>query len=840
MGDIIVKALLDLSGLATNQENAFNALNFAQQALNLVQQYKPKRSVHYGWLDLEISTLNALSSAYRSQGNYTKALETLQQAVNLSEQDADSLSKQGMMNILGAYYLSLGDYANATIQFQQVLSLAQKQQNAIHQQGALSFLSWVAFAQQKPQQAIQLAQQGLEISQRKQYLEGELGNLFNLSRGYGELGNDAQAMAMAQATLDLARKTGNIQYQRGALAIQGDLHRRFGRWDKALASYEAAFASGSRSATNYAGLAQVYVQRNQPTAAITFYKQAINNFENHRRNLRELSSDLQQSYLQSTLDFGGVKVADIYRQLADLLIAQGRILEAQQILELLRVEEIKNATQPLRGNQKPENIALSPLEQELTRKHGSLIAFGRNVEKCRDAQPKPCDQLHQLVDQLKQLNEQYNAFIRQFDDQIRNNRRDDEAAVNPKELDKAQTLIRTTQQKTQKNTVLVYPLVLDKRLWIVWVSSEGVKTSQPVPVQQVELAKAVIQFRSLMQECEQRTCGAQDTAKIQSVSRQLYDWLIRPIEPELTKNKVGNLIFALDRVVRYIPMAALYDGNQYLTQKYTVSTVLSAGLTQVGDRPPFSPKQTQILGLGLSKPVSNLTVAGSRYNFAGLPYVAVELSAIVRGKQSNTKGIFPGEERLDNFDANTLATELYKRKHRILHLATHGKFVPGNALASFLLLGDGKPFTVSDIQALTTLDSIDLIVLSACESALGGAEGSATDPTKLDGIEISSMSYHFLSKQAKTVIASLWQVNDPSTALLMQHFYKYLAEGKTKAQALQEAQKALITGNHNTVGGKRADIEVVDSRTGNSRTVSSDTLQHPYYWAPFILIGNGL
>lgn len=83
-------------------------------------------------------------------------------------------------------------------------------------------------------------------------------------------------------------------------------------------------------------------------------------------------------------------------------------------------------------------------------------------------------------------------------------------------------------------------------------------------------------------------------------------------------------------------------------------------------------------------------------------------------------------------------------------------------------------------------------------------------------------------------------MDDGGTQVLMDAFYLALKQGMTKAQALQEAQNALITGNYSTVGGKRSDIDIVDSRTGKPRTVSVDRLNHPYYWAAFILIGNGL
>ncbi|NJM47716.1 MAG: CHAT domain-containing protein, partial [Alkalinema sp. RU_4_3] len=207
-------------------------------------------------------------------------------------------------------------------------------------------------------------------------------------------------------------------------------------------------------------------------------------------------------------------------------------------------------------------------------------------------------------------------------------RADDEAAFDPKQLDSAQALIKATEAKTKEKTVLIYPLVLDQRLWLVWVSSSGVKKSEPVPVKQAELAKAVLDFRELMGKCEKRTCDTQDTAQLQTVSSKLYDWLIRPIESELTKNDIQNLIFTLDRTVRYIPMAALYDNQQkqYLAQKYTVSNVLSAGLTQAVDRAPFTRDQTQVLALGTAQAFPS---------FSPLSFVPIETGTIVRSINSN-------------------------------------------------------------------------------------------------------------------------------------------------------------------------------------------------------------
>jgi len=169
----------------------------------------------------------------------------------------------------------------------------------------------------------------------------------------------------------------------------------------------------------------------------------------------------------------------------------------------------------------------------------------------------------------------------------------------------------------------------------------------------------------------------------------------------------------------------------------------------------------------------------------------------------------------------------------IVHLATHGKFVVGRVENSFILFGNTQAdvVTLDEVKDLT-MSNVDLVVLSACETGLGGKLGN--------GEEILGLGYQFQRAGARATIASLWQVDDGGTQILMDAFYTALKQGMTKAQALQEAQKALITGNYSSVGGKRAEIEIVDSRPGKPRTLSSDRLNHPYYWAPFILIGNGL
>ncbi len=156
--------------------------------------------------------------------------------------------------------------------------------------------------------------------------------------------------------------------------------------------------------------------------------------------------------------------------------------------------------------------------------------------------------------------------------------------------------------------------------------------------------------------------------------------------------------------------------------------------------------------------------------------------------------------------------------YTIVHLATHAAFVVGKPQDSFILFGNGDRVNLSDI-ATWSLPHVDLAVLSACESASGGKLS--------DGQEILGFGYQIQKTGAKAAMASLWAVDDGGTQALMSMFYHKLSTGKvTKTVALRQAQTALIR-----------DIE---STNHIIPVATKGNFHHPYYWASFILIGNGL
>ena len=260
-------------------------------------------------------------------------------------------------------------------------------------------------------------------------------------------------------------------------------------------------------------------------------------------------------------------------------------------------------------------------------------------------------------------------------------------------------------------------------------------------------------------------------------------------------------MLALDGALRYVPFAALNDGRRYLVESYRLTLRTEAVQDARLKDPPRS--GWRIAGLGVTRGIGD---------FAPLPAVRSEFAGIVK---AGGHGALPGEVDLD--DAFT--AERFRRsldgEFAVVHVASHFVFKPGTEADSFLLLGDGSRFSLQDIKRNgLRFDGVDLLTLSACETALGGGRDAT-------GREVEGLGALAQKQGAKGVIATLWPVADESTARFMAEFYRVHESrpGVTKTEALQSAQLSLLRGDTAAGGASHA---------------------HPFFWAPFILMGNWL
>jgi CHAT domain-containing protein len=292
-----------------------------------------------------------------------------------------------------------------------------------------------------------------------------------------------------------------------------------------------------------------------------------------------------------------------------------------------------------------------------------------------------------------------------------------------------------------------------------------------------------------------------------AAAQQLYQWIIAPIEADLQAQKIQNLAFILDTGLRFIPLAALHNGQEFLVERYSLGLMPSLSLT---DTRYTDVRQYQVLAAGASMFTEQVP----------LPAVLVELTAIARDRWQS-QSLFNHEFTLSN-----LKTERKRTPFGIIHLATHGEFLPGALKNSYIQLWD----TRLSLDRLRQMDwstpPVELVVLSACQMALGN-----------DDAELGFAGFA-VQAGAKSALASLWTVSDEGTAGLMAEFYHQLQTASIKAEALRQTQIAMLKGQVRVQNGKllwsngELPLPPELSQRGNQ------ALSHPYYWASFTLIGS--
>lgn len=296
-----------------------------------------------------------------------------------------------------------------------------------------------------------------------------------------------------------------------------------------------------------------------------------------------------------------------------------------------------------------------------------------------------------------------------------------------------------------------------------------------------------------------------------SNAQELYEWLITPIAQNLVDNNINMIIFSMGHGLRTLPVAALHDGQQFLVEKYSLGLIPYLTLTNTEY---VGLKGSQVLAMGASE-------FSAQANQTPLPAVPVELKAIVNN-------LWPGKSFLNQeFTLDNLKQERRKEKFRIIHLATHGEFHPGGADNSYIQFWDTKLYFNELRQLPLHEPQVELLVLSACTTAVGD--------------EKFELGFAGLAHQVgvKSALASLWYVSDTGTLALMTEFYQHLSKEPIKAEALRNAQLAMLRGNVHLQDGHIL-------RNGNqgfplppelARSGRRD-LSHPYYWASFTIIGS--
>lgn len=619
-----------------------------------------------------------------------------------------------------------------------------------------------------------------------------------LSLAYRKVGDYKQSLVFGQAYLnDMQASRGRSKslHEAHALHSLGITYEQMGQHDLALRHYRQVIpiyqAQGLLVGEAFVmrNLGGILAEKGAAELGITFNKRAVALLESVRQQNQGLSFELQASLSES--------LSVVYRDLADLLLKQDRVLEAQQVLDLLKVQELNEYLENVRGETHASKVIYFPAEEALLQlsdraiKESEELAMLRQQRRDRALTATQEMRLEELVAQESELLESFNDFINRPDvvaavDQLTRQARRQNLAL--EELNALQDNLRDLKQ----GAVLLYPLILEDRLELILVTPNSPPIRRSVAVGRTELNQAIVEFRQALVSPSRKQ-------EATAAAQKLHNWLIAPLEADLAAAGAETIIYAPDGQLRYIPLAALHDGNQWLAQNYRVNHITAASLTDLNSKPSQKPS---VLAGAFTEGGYTVKIASRDFRFSGLPFAGVEVEKLAQ--------TIPNTVSLVDQDFSLASMLPQMNNHSILHLATHAAFVSGNPEDSFILLGNGEAVTLKDIRRWN-LSNVDLVVLSACQTALGGNLGN--------GEEILGFGYQMQRTGARAAIATLWTVDDGGTQVLMDRFYQKLKQGMTKAEALQQAQVDLLEGRGPEQEG---------------------FYQHPYYWAPFILIGNGL
>ena len=521
----------------TNIGNVYNALNQYQkaidnfqQALKTIREVKDKR--------VEAIALGNLGNAYFSLGKYDKAIEFHLQSLEVAREVKDRLGEGQSLGNLGLAYFSLGKYDRAIEFHLQALAILREIKDRLGEGQSLGNLGIAYQALGKYDKAIEFHLQRLAIAREIKNRLGEGASLGNLGNAYYSLGKYDKAIEFHLQSLEVAREIKDRRGEGQSLGNLGIAYYSLGKYDKEIEFHLQSLAiareikdrRGEGNALNNLGVAFRNIK--QPELAILFYKQSVNVTEAIRKDIRKLDKDIQQSYLTT--------VEITYRNLADILLQQNRILEALQVLDLLKIQELEDYLKNIKGSDRSaQGVRLLVPEKAISDK---LLAVS--------------------FDNAPAINQQLASPIQQL----------------PKsEINKVPDYLN----QIPRGTVLLYPFILGDRLEIILFAPNNLPIRRTTKISKDQLEELIIDFRAALLD------PSSDDFKEPSL--QLYNLLIKPIEAELAQLNTKTILYAPDGQLRYIPITALYDGKQLLVEKYQISNLIAYTLSDFTPQPQNAP-----------------------------------------------------------------------------------------------------------------------------------------------------------------------------------------------------------------------------------------------------------
>lgn len=719
----------------------------------------------------ESITLNNIGKIHYDMGELQQALDYYNEALPIAREIKSHSGEANILTNIGAVYNVIGKVKEALDYYRQALPIHREVQDRLGEAATLNnignLLNIIGTDRNdmgKLEQALNYYNKSLAILRTVNASSEEASVLNNVGKLHHDMGKLKQALDYYNQALAIHRKVGTISGQARTLSNIGAVHYDMEKPQEALNSYNQALAilrkvgDPSSEATILSNIAAVYRDTNRPDEAIAYWESSI-------EITLEMRGGLQRENRKPFLQLGSRRGSVV--ALLDILIDQNKPDLAFAQLNLATTFDLADYTRLI--NAKVRNPEAQRLIDQWNQTYQRIQFLYWRLED------NPSNQLSQRINDLWAENNQLAEDI---------SRRFPEVAelFETKPVD-----IAKLKANIPEGTVLIQPVLLtnienvpNNIAIFVLTANEPTQVTK-VKIDPREFDKLLTQYRKQLENPREGSWEFGDNQK------QLYDYLIRPVEAQIQAASPKQLAIIATGKLRYIPFETLYDREkeQHLIEKYPISY-----RTRISAREKSSEKQAsepaRLLALGI--PV----FSGPQH----LPKAEEEARKIHE--------IMPGKLLL-GFHATLGAFKLQAPQSQLLHLATHGCFQKGGCpklqMEENTLLFADRKLNIRD-AALLGLENVDLIALSACQTAMEADS---------NGEEIAGLAYIFERAGAGAVMASLWNAHDGTTKEIMVEFYQHLKDGKmSKAEALQKAKLTQIY-----------------------------KYQHHSSWSPFILIGDG-
>lgn len=738
-------------------------------------------------------------------GRLREAKQTAEEAQKVAEQNGDPVEQAWAMNALARVAGDVGDVREELRLYDAAIPLMQTA-GLRFGEAALTFNRALISARLRD---FDEALRGIDKAQAlaKDITTSELELAMGGERGFvlGQLGRYDEADKVLAAAAERAR-VALPQRVPGLLSARGKLWVKRGEPDKAMPLLEEAVAiEGKRSPTAFSELGELGVAQaraGRPEAETTLrevvaraekaggllpweplyqlgrIEAEAGRVDDALKTLGRAAREIEKGEVVLSSDaartrYFGDKVG-VYTLLVKLLLGRNEVGEALRYVERAKAAELEELRRSAGGQEGDIGLELE-------------VAESRFDKELRAEQQKPApdpDKLRRLDELLADVRRRRADYIDKLDREIAEKAAAgggarDSYSIRPLELEKL-------QQHVQPGTLVLSPLSLDDRLVVFAVTHDAITHFDvKVPAREVERLVSLVldevapaggtqRGAAPLQRGSGRKLDEASLKRLRDPAGRLHQLLLAPALARFGMPAV--LVVSASGGLRYLPFAALHDGKRWLVEQTALVEVTSLDQQKFAAVTAAPQKATV---LALADPDGSLPGA--------------------RKEVDDVKGVFGDVRVLDGQGATlaALRSEIRSPGYDIVHLATHGRLDGAHPEQSHILLA-GQPLYYKDIPALRFART-RLVVLSACDTASRGS-----------GVEVTGLAYQFERTNVRAVVATLWPVSDAATAVLMADFYRRLRGGESDVVALAQAQRALA---------------------------ARPEYQHPYYWAPFVLIG---